>query len=170
MPEMTWMSKQDAVTSIDMCAYQLQELGKLLDAQSHSINTAPLITFILIHLNDVLQKASKLGRRITFKDDVGRHKDVTELIRVARNACCHISSPEHLIDGNKFTFNLIAGICPDAIVIDGRSFGCEYNDDAAIYYGATRVYLKRHIVRAINEVTMVFDPDGQFARRGAPPR
>lgn len=118
-----------------------------------------VLTEILIRLNHVLQKMDKNNNRIAWDDDVkpdGDVRDVTDLICKLRNAACHIESEENYINNNtirtKFTFNTAAGKCPTAYQIGEDTFGCEYSDDVAFYYGDKRIYLIRHIKRLLDEL------------------
>ncbi|NIF72781.1 hypothetical protein F3J16_21725 [Burkholderia sp. Ap-962] len=119
----------------------------------------PALQSVIIHqlicLNDLLQKASKDGARVNFSDHVtqtDKIKDVTDLVRECRNAACHIGSTLSDVDFGKFAFVAIRGK-GDAIVFNGEpAAGNEFDDDIAIYYGNMRIYVRRHIARALREV------------------
>ncbi|VVE52234.1 hypothetical protein PMO31116_04733 [Pandoraea morbifera] len=111
---------------------------------------------LLIVLNDLLQKADKVGRRVSFVDDVApadEINDVTTLINSCRNAACHIPSKEKAFQGNTFDFNVFVGKSPNAVGANGAVFGSDYEDDIAVQFGSRRLYLGRHLLRALNEVT-----------------
>lgn len=117
-----------------------------------------VFTSVLINLNDLLQKADKAGRRVSFDQDVYVHKgsrDVTTLINHARNAACHLTSAVQDLGWGRIRMVTMSGFCPNAMVIGGDTFGCEYSDDTAVQYGPIRVYVKRHVLRAIREVQLV---------------
>jgi hypothetical protein len=145
----------------------LQHVKTLLDAgiftdeglQSPFIR--PSITQMLIELSDTLQKANKAGRRVSFRDDVfdgGANWDVTDLISNCRNAACHVSSGKHQFNQNKFTFNMAIGYSPNAFHLNGTTIGCEYADDAAVFWGGMKLFLKRNLLRAYDEAQLIF-PD-----------
>jgi hypothetical protein len=117
------------------------------------------VTLLLIHLRDLLVALDNAGHRVAFDDDIhpdGKAKDVTDLIVNARNAACHVTSGNHFLeDGNKFTYNVIVGRVPRAFVINDVALGSDYPDDVAIFFGINRIYLNRHLTRALNEGTQV---------------
>src|SRR3989344_7445846 len=57
----------------------------------------PTFVSIILKLNDLLQKFRILNKRISFKDDISKG-DITDLISKIRNAICHLSSGENLLD------------------------------------------------------------------------
>jgi hypothetical protein len=117
------------------------------------------ITQVLIELNDVLQKAAKKNLRITFTDDIpqsAKAKDITDLINDCRNASCHVASGKRMFENSKFTFCVISGYSPQAMLVNGTALGCNYHDDIAIFWGNTRLYLVRHLFRAFHEANAVF--------------
>ena len=153
---------QACISSID----ELLKAGIFSPQGLRSPFLRPSITQILIDLNDVLQKASSMGKRISFIDDVFPNdgsQDVTTLINNCRNACCHISSGKHLFENNKFTFMVMIGKHENGVVINGQSLGCQYEDDVAIFWGNIRLYLKRNLLRAFQEAQAIFpEPWSRF--------
>ncbi|AVF41535.1 hypothetical protein AL486_18910 [Pandoraea apista] len=116
------------------------------------------VIHLLIVMNDLVQKAAAAGKRITFTDDIAPAddiNDVTTLINKCRNAACHIPSKEKAFEGNTFDFNVFVGRVPSAIVINGTTFGCDYDDDIAVQFGSRRLYLRRHVIRAFHEAVAV---------------
>ena len=89
----------------------------------------PVFVSIALKLNDLLQKFDRLGHRIVFNEDISvSDVDITELTRRVRNAICHLDSHENILDEEsqiKFVFNIMVGKVPNAIVIDGKSYGAE---------------------------------------------
>lgn len=151
-----WIRNRDIQQSIWKC----HELFKTGIFSSEGISTAlfePAVATLLINLNDLLGKSSKDGMRIDFKDQVDtteKIKDVTDLIRECRNAACHIGSGEHMFEGlGKFTFNVIPGLYPNAIRHKDIHLGCDFEDDIAVYYGEKRIYLRRHLLEALQAVS-----------------
>lgn len=119
----------------------------------------PCVIMLLIKMNDVLQKLREDGKRIDFTEDVqfiNGIKDVTDLINKARNAACHISSGANYVAPQKRVFASVWGRCPQALNIDGALYGSDYEDDIAFFHGPLRVYLKRHLHRALLEVIDIY--------------
>ena len=142
----------------------IRECGELFSTGIFSSDGArtPLFKSAVIHLlivlNDLLQKADDGGHRISFADDISPAddiKDVTTLVNKCRNAACHIPSKEKVFEGNTFDFNVFVGKAPNAMVVNGVTFGCDYEDDIAVQFGSRRLYLRRHAIRAFQEVTAV---------------
>lgn len=112
----------------------------------------PVFLSIIIKLNDLLQKLSQLGERINFSDDIASG-DVTDLTNKIRNAVDHPTSGEHILDKQaqiKTTFCVAVGKS-NMMSINGKKIGSDYEDDIAIFFGEHRMYLKRHLIRALNE-------------------
>jgi hypothetical protein len=148
----------DAQTSIYNIK-QLLQTSILSSEGSRSPFFRASVTQLLIELSDLLQKASKKNMRISFSDEEdGKARDVTDLINDCRNAVCHISSGKHIFQQNKFAFNVMIGHCPMGMQIGDHTLGCDYPDDIAVYWGGMRLYLRRHYLRAFEEVCAVF-PD-----------
>jgi hypothetical protein len=126
----------------------------------------PVITQLLILLSDLLRAADKIGHRCDLKEEIlciddamsTKIADVTDLIIRCRNACCHISSGNKLFETNKFQFCKIIGYAPKAFSINGKIIGCDYEDDIALMWGPMRLYLRRNLLRAFEEVAPLF-PD-----------
>lgn len=159
-----WMRASDIQSSISRCA-DIFNSGILNSGNSAGVLFESSITLLLIHLNDLLQKANIDKKRIDFTDDVDLTdsvSDVTDVIRVARNAACHVTSGEHKLDSGKFTFCVASGFGPRAYVINGVEMGCGYADDIAIYYGATRVYVGRHLLRSFEMVAKLYQEGGRW--------
>lgn len=111
---------------------------------------------LLINLNDLLMKARKDGRPVTFRDHLDaleKVDDVTDLVQKLRNAVCHINSPLRNIGPSPFSFFRFEGRCH--VNANGVRIGCDFDDDIAIYYGQFRIYLRRHIARSIDELSTV---------------
>jgi len=110
---------------------------------------------ILICLRDLMAKTNNLNLRIDFTDDVlisPDVKDVTDLIKFVRDALCHIDSKNHFVaPGIKATFNVAYGKTI-MLTVDEFDIASDYDDDVCFFFGRHRIYLKRHIVRAFEEV------------------
>jgi hypothetical protein len=123
---------------------------------------------VMICLQDLLAKADKISKRISFKDDVqvyntkAKHKDITDLVFAIRNSCCHIQSELHKIPPTsrakniRAKYNVVIGKGEPELY--GIKFKSDYPDEICFFYGEHKIYLGRHIVRAYNEAIKVFKP------------
>jgi len=136
----------------------LQDMAKLIDtgvfnAQVLRPFQEPVFISLIIKLNDLLQKLDKPDQRINFKDDIS-NGDITDLVNKIRNAICHLDSGENIIDKDlkiKFVFNVLFGKVNAVAIGNDIIAESDYNDDIAFYYGPHRIYLNRHIIRALKE-------------------
>lgn len=159
-----WMRAADIQSSVSRCA-DLLNCGVFNSNGTAGVLFESAVTLLLVHLNDLLQKAKLDGKRVDFADDMEITEtiaDVTDLIRACRNAACHVTSGEHKIDAGKFTFCVTSGYGPRAFVINGQEMGCDYADDIAIYYGKNRVYLRRHLLRSFELVAQIYRTEGYW--------
>lgn len=114
----------------------------------------PSLVQILILARDLTYKSHKIGKTIDFVDDVKiteKVKNVTFLIKHARDAVCHIDSNNHVLSMDEnivFSYNVQYGKGVLA-VINGIELSSDYEDDICIFFGEHKVYLSRHIIRAI---------------------
>ncbi|WP_186121444.1 hypothetical protein [Burkholderia gladioli] len=118
----------------------------------------PSFVFVIINLNELLQRASSEKRRVSFTDFVDTADgvdDVTTLINRIRHAVCHIHSPQNNLGKAYFRFNSVAGKRKFGRIGDVLIEG-EFEDDVAFFYGDKRVYLRRHIIRALKEVGDIY--------------
>ena|SRR3990167_1746476 len=107
---------------------------------------------IMIKLHDLLQKLSLLHERVSFVDDIDSG-DITGLISNIRNAVCHMDSGEHILKDSqqiKFTFNIAYGKV-NVMTVGKKKLTSDYQDDICFFFGDNKIYLKRHIVRCIEE-------------------
>lgn len=110
-------------------------------------------TEVIIYARDLLEKSERRGTRITFSDDIEIDKychDVSDLIRLTRDAICHLDSRKRETGHGKAAFLVISGIRAPEILM-GFKISCSYPDDARIYYGHRGIYLNRHLFRAFDE-------------------
>lgn len=130
---------------------------------------------LLIRLNDLMQKANSLGARISFTDDVAIYpgvRDITDAVRECRAAVCHMYVNSTFItqDGLPARRGKTAG-CSELsfAIVRGQivllqtpryTITSDYQDDICFFYGAHKLYLKRHIVRALEEAKAILMPDG----------
>lgn len=126
----------------------------VFDAQVLRPFQEPVFVSLIIKLNDLLQKLCKLSHRVNFTEDIS-HGDVTDLVNKIRNAICHIDSDENILDKGsqlKFVFNMVIGKLNVIAIGDDVKASSDYDDDVAFFYGTHRIYLKRHIIRTLQEV------------------
>jgi hypothetical protein len=102
-----------------------------------------------------MYKTEKYAYRIDFTDDVsisGPVKDATSLIKYVRDAMCHLDSENHYLDANhmKASFNVIFGKGIVAKINDFEQ-SSPYQDDVCFFFGSQRIFLNRHIRRALEE-------------------
>lgn len=129
---------------------------------------------ILIRLDELLAVVNKLGKRISFTHDLKLFpnvRDITDTIKACRHAVCHVRGRHQLANatGNPkpehtplkpsdyhVEFNAAWG---KGVLFETLNFKLEsdHNDDIAIFYGAHRLYLKRHIIRAFQEAKAILD-------------
>lgn len=109
---------------------------------------------ILIRLDYILKELTELGKRVSFTDDV-RTGDISDLVNNMRNAACHSDSARNKIENATLIYNVFNGYCPNAIVIEGVTLGCNYQDDTAINFGGEVIYLERHIHRLLKELPVI---------------
>lgn len=117
----------------------------------------PVFISIILKLDDLLQKFRILNQRINFRDDISSG-DITDLVNKIRNVICHLNSDENLLDKEtqlKFVFNMVIGKGNIVQIGDNIVAKSEYDDDIAFYYGEHRIYLKRHLIRVLNEAINV---------------
>lgn len=111
---------------------------------------------LMICLNDLLQKAKDFKVPVTFTDDIvftGKVENITDTISMVRNALCHTPSKQHILGDNfqlKATFNVNWG--KTGMNINGVFIGSDYADDVSFHFGKHKIYLYRHIYRALEEV------------------
>ena len=105
----------------------------------------------MIILRDMVAKCEKFSNRLSFIDDVvisEKVSDVTDLITYVRDALCHIDSQKHLFCSNKITYCIACGK-GNLIKIGDKTITSDYNDDICFIFGEQKIYLKRHIFRAV---------------------
>ena len=156
------LSNREVQSALRKCAEILQD--DIFSPGTASRYLESMMVLLLITLKDVLIRADKDGRRISFSDDVellpGYIEDVTDLICKARSVACHIfSGGKQIAEGSRFYFGFLRGYCPAAIVIGDVQIGNPYHDDVAVYLGRYRCYLNRHLVRAVNELIDIYSLD-----------
>ena len=160
---MSWFTKNELRTSF-LRIEEIRKSGILSDAGLTNPLFKSAVIELLIYINDLMQKADAHGQRITVTDHLPDNvalRDVTELIAKCRDAACHVSAGLEFFERNKFSFALAVGKVPDAVVIDGKAMGCDFDDDVAIFFGAYRLYLRRNLLDgytlAVRALQSMFD-------------
>ncbi|MGF7240683.1 putative Fe-S cluster-containing radical SAM superfamily protein [Pseudomonas oryzihabitans] len=150
-----WIRTSDIQTSIRKCE-ELFNCGIFSPGNVSGPLFEPAIVSLLIRLSDLLRKSDADGMRISASDHMEcteKIRDVTDLVRECRNAACHVGSGEHLFESvGKFTFNVVSGYSPKSFMLGDIELGCDFHDDMAIFYGAKRIYLRRHLLSAFEAV------------------
>jgi hypothetical protein len=136
--------------------------GIFLPQSSRSPLVLSALTEVMIRLHDLLQKASRHGVRVDFKDDVlagAAVSDVTDLVAFVRNAVCHIPSGNHNHEEVNATVSFCAAIGKGVLAnLGGVKLENPYEDDTAFFFGPQRVLLRRHLVRSFEEVVPRLEP------------
>ena len=119
-----------------------------------------VVTEILIQLRDLTSLASDIGTTLLWSDDIARcayYSNVTELITFFRDGFCHSHCfHSRLIptDRNTITKSILPG--KQTSKLSGIELSNPYSDDTAIFLGANRIFLFRHIGRAFEELRQTF--------------
>ncbi|MFH5833746.1 hypothetical protein [Halalkalibaculum sp. DA384] len=118
---------------------------------------------LLIRVRDLMAKSRIHAERVDFEDDIiqtDNIDDVTDLITFIRNAVCHIDSDNHNLDeiNARLSFNAMFGKGSFAKIGDVE-LKSDYDDDVCFFFGAQKVYLNRHLVRAYKEAKQNLIPE-----------
>lgn len=107
---------------------------------------------MLIRLRDLIYKSEMVaGKRVNFKEDViitDTVKDVTDLIKYARDTACHVESNKNII--NEHNYSNLSIIIGKGILHKDLP-PSDYEDNLAIIFGKQRIYYKRHMLRSFND-------------------
>ena len=147
----SWFQKAEIDQAIATCEELLA--SRVLNGHYPMSVKEGVMCLLLVNLNDLLQKLNSAGARVGFADNINpacQARDVTELISHARNAACHLASGLHIHETNYMRFLMYFGYSPNAFVMNDLRLGCDFADDIAVCYGANQVYVRRHVVRALD--------------------
>lgn len=105
---------------------------------------------MMICLRDLAYKCNKYNIVVNFSDDIiqtNKVSNITDLIKYSRDACCHIDSSNnrYMENGAVFSFNTLYG------KTDFAGISNSYQDDICFCFGEQKIYLKRHILRYLEE-------------------
>lgn len=153
----------------DQCevSTSFRDIGKLINSGIFTPENAGSPFFkasfiaMLIELRALMYKAEKYATKISFTDDVlqrDKVKDVSDLIKFVRDAVCHPDIPHHhLDDGGRASFNVAFGSGCLA-QINGHRQESLYDDDICFFFGMQHIYMKRHVIRAVDEAFVKLSP------------
>jgi hypothetical protein len=117
---------------------------------------------LLIRLRDVMYKTETLASRISFDDDVIKTtqvNDVTDLIKFVRDALCHPESESHFVVPDKIKAAFLVAYGKANLAQFGSIvLKSDYMDDVCFFFGVQKIYLKRHIMRALEEARKKLSP------------
>lgn len=138
----------------------LREFKQLISSNIFNDPQNPFFKSALIHLliisRDLTHKSYLKGKTIDFTDDViitNKVPNVTFLIKYARDAVCHVDSNNHVLSKENniiFSYNVMHGKGSLAQIGD-LTLSSDYEDDICIFFGEQKIYLVRHIIRAVQE-------------------
>lgn len=103
-------------------------------------------------MDNLLQQSEQLGHRIDFINEVGVHgkiQDVTALVGdMRRKLVAEANAPMHFAI-NQFNCYHDAGT---GYFTNGFFFSADHNNEVAFFVDDQRIYLNRHIKRALQEI------------------
>jgi len=153
MPDIDFFTRSEIKRSIDRIQ-QLQDSGIFHLDNSGSPLVKSAFIEVLICLRDLMYKTEKYDKRIDFDDDIVKTddiKDITDTIKYVRDALCHLNSDNHYIEKNCLaSYNIVYGK-GQMLNIGDSGQSSDYDDDVCFFFGAQKIYLVRHIVRAFGE-------------------
>ena len=105
-----------------------------------------------------MAKSKTFSKEVNFDDDVMKDNkihDVYDLVKFIRNAMCHIDSQNHSDEecNARITYNVIYGKGV-FLVLGGKEFPSDYEDDVCFFFGSQKLYLRRHLIRAYKEARL----------------
>ena len=159
---MDFRDKSDCKKNLDRCI-ELINCGIFNEENSKNILHRSAFIELMICLRDVLHKVEIYNERLNFNDDIVVNSyvsDITDLIKACRDSCCHSHTRQKNFfnSRNKTASFIVVYGKGTPLCIDGLTLKSEYEDDIAFFFGENRIYLKRHIIRAIEEATTALAP------------
>ncbi|OON63302.1 hypothetical protein B0920_07870 [Massilia sp. KIM] len=148
----------DPVHALRTCRSLMQALGQY---ELTEVAYEACITMLMINLHDLLQAARTLGKPLVFDEHIDAGEDaanITELVARCRNAACHVWVRPATLPASAYRFRRVRGGAPATPQAGDGYPACAFEDDVALYYGRYRLYLKRHVRRAIEELAPLFAP------------
>ncbi len=136
----------------------LSRLHQLLDSNIFTRTSPdngacePAFAEVIQLLDDLLQQSEQSGRRIDFINEVGvngRIQDITSLVsNLHSKLIIEPGKPAHFAP-NEFNCYYDAGT---GYFANGFFFSADHNNEAAFFVDDQRIYLNRHIKRALQEI------------------
>lgn len=107
---------------------------------------------LLINLHDVMRILDRAGHRLSWTEDLPNNIDVTNQVKIVRDAMCHIGSGRRDVDEfkNSLSFGFAIGKCVLAKIHD-HILENPYEDDQALFMGHNRLLVRRHLHRSVSE-------------------
>jgi hypothetical protein len=154
MEELDLFTKSEIESSIRRID-ELLRCGIFHPENSQNVLFRAAFIELLIAMRDLMYKAQKHASRISFDDDVKKTdkvNDVSDLIKYVRDALCHPDSDNHCVEvGNiKATFNVAFGKA-NLMKMGDFEQSSKYKDDICFFFGSHGIYMRHHIVRALEE-------------------
>jgi hypothetical protein len=133
---------------------ELRDSGIFCPEKSRSPLVKSAFIEVLVCLRDLMYKTEKYDERVDFDDDIvktDKIKDITDTIKYVRDALCHLDSDKHYVEKNCLaSYNIVYGKGQMLSIGDSKQ-SSDYDDDVCFFFGAQKIYLKRHIVRSLEE-------------------
>ncbi|MFC5412195.1 hypothetical protein ACFPMF_22915 [Larkinella bovis] len=132
--------------------YEVGKLTVFTDYQPDDHSWKPAFREMIVLLDDMLAKSEQAGNRIGFTEQVGvngKEQDITSLVKWMRENMVgkNVGSDPGINQRLNRYKNAGAGY-----FANGAFFSCDYEDEIAFFLDDQRIYLNRHIHRAILEV------------------
>ncbi|WP_128543359.1 hypothetical protein [Larkinella soli] len=108
---------------------------------------------VIDHLDDLLRQSDRMGYRVNFFEEVGvegRIQDITALVAEVRQKISEFSGKQTTpFSDPRFHRYQDRGA---GYFTNGAFFACDYEGETAFFVDNLRIYLERHIKRAVGEV------------------
>lgn len=101
------------------------------------------VAWLLINLEDLCACAEYDGIELKVEEPVAPAGTIRKLVRICRDAACHIDSGHHGLENSIIQWCVALGKTPSYIE-KGTPGTTDYEDDIALWFGGTRLYLSRH--------------------------
>ena len=158
---MDFLTKSDIETSFRRIEV-LFRCGIFLPENSQNPLVQSALAELLIRVRDLMAKSKKYSSPVEFSDDINtteKISNVSDTIKFIRDAVCHIDSDNHNHEecGARMSYNIGYGKC-SLMKIGDTEIKSDYEDDVCFFFGAQKLYLKRHISRAYEEAKANLGP------------
>jgi hypothetical protein len=109
---------------------------------------------VLVCLRDLMAKTERLATRVDFTDDIvitDKVKDVSDCVKLIRDTLCHLDSNNTEVQRCGYRTRGITYGKTEPFFVAYGLVSSDYEDDVCFGFGVHRLYLKRHIIRALEE-------------------